>query len=350
MSHPDRARDLLEMPQAFFKYQEPLETEMRAVMGDRPLPLYRMMAYHLGWIDAQANPAINSTNLRILASLCMAANNAANGDASHSLPAAVATELVHNFYLIHNDLQDGNPQRNGKDALWWVWGPAQAINAGDGMHALARQSLFRLKARGFSDEAVFHAIAMLDEASLKLCEGQFMDITFQERVDVSVKSYLKMIEDRTGAMMACALKLGALTASADSRIIDAFGKAGVKLSLAYQIQQDVSGLWRKTPEKSPAQASMLNKKKTMPVAYGMEKAGVREKRQIGEIYLKRVLENPDIQKVTSVLETLDVRQDCIKMAEQFYKESMSLVESTGLPSEELKELAQYLAFGDYREN
>lgn len=337
----------MELPQVFRKYQDIVEENMRSALAARTLPLYRMMSYHLGWIDAQGNPISNSSNVRTLATLCMAANNATDGEASRAIPAAIATELVHNFYLIHNDLQDGNPQHNGRDAIWWVWGPAQAINAGDGMHALARQSLFHLKERGFSDETVFNAIAILDEANLKLCEGQFLDISYQEKANVSVRSYLRMAEDKTGAMISCALKLGALTASAEGNVINTLGQAGIRLGLACQIRDDVTALWGNDPQASQRKASVLNKKKTLPIALGMEKASAHEKRLLGEVYLKRVLEPPDIEKITSVLETLDVRQDCIKISWQFYNESISLIESTGLKEyEELNEVAHYLAFGD----
>ena len=114
------------------------------------MPLYRMMSYHMGWEEAEGHPGGAFTVGRVHGVLCLLACSAAGGDIHVAKPAAAAVELVRNFCQIHDDVQAGNPQRNNRDAVWWVWGPAQAINAGDGMHALARLALFGLKQNGIS--------------------------------------------------------------------------------------------------------------------------------------------------------------------------------------------------------
>ena len=335
------------LSQVFLRYSEQIEAEMRQVVDSRPLPLYRMMSYHMGWIDDQGNRLNNNGGERILSTLCLLACEAAGGNLKTALPAAVAVELVYNFSLIHNDLQDGNPQRQGRDTVWWLWGPAQAINAGDGMHALARLSLFWLKDMGVSDETVFRAIQILDEASLRLCEGQFLDISYQERIDVGVKTYLNMIEDRTGALMRCSLKLGALLASARADIIDALELFGNKLGLASQIRDDIVGLWGDRSSEGIPSSNILNKKKTLPVVYGLEKADVKDKRRLGEVYFKRVLEPQDVEQIAKLLDGVGAREYCQEMAEMFYSEALQALDDSGLPLEstrELREAAQYLVY------
>ncbi len=336
----------MNLPQFFSKYANQIEAAMREVLDDRSLPLYHMMSYHLGWVDSLANTISNGGKPRVLATLCLISNDAAGGDVQKALPAAISMEMVYNSYLIHNDLQDGVPQRDGRDTVWWLWGPAQAINTGDGMHALARQTLFRLKSIGLSDETVFRAVHLLDQSSLKLCEGQFLDISYQERLDVTVDSYLKMIDDRTASLMSCAFKLGPLTALAEDSTIEAFGLFGAKLGMAYQVQKDIKAHWGDDSERSSLSGGVLSKKKTLPVVYGMEKANVRDKRRLGEVYFKRVLEPKDLETIATVLEEIGVREDCQKMAETFYKEAMGALDSTNLSPEAvgaLKGVASFLA-------
>ncbi len=336
------------MPQVFLRYRDSIEAEIHAALDGRSLPLYRMMSYQLGWIDEQGNPLYNKGRDRLLATLCLLACEATGGNPQTALPAAVAVELVHNFALIHRDLQDGNPRSQRRDSVWWVWGPAQAINAGDGMHALARLALFRLKDMGLSDETVFASIHILDEASLQLCEGQFTDISYRERIGIGVQAYLKMIEGRSGVLLGCALKLGALLASARDGLVDALGAFGEKVGVASHIRDDILALWGRRTTGDTPNIDILNKKKTLPVVYGLEKADIREKRQLGEVYLKRVLEPQDIEKIAAVLDRLEAREYCEKTAERFYKEALKALDDLRLPpwaTGELKEMAHYLVYG-----
>ena len=132
-----------------------VEDALRDAVAGRDLPLYDMMAYHLGWTGDPGEPGPVRPRLRALGALCLLACRAAGGDARLALPAAAAVELVVNFCEIHADVQAGAPVRGVRETVWWKWGPAQAINAGDGMHALARLTLFGLQDAGLSAEDTF---------------------------------------------------------------------------------------------------------------------------------------------------------------------------------------------------
>ena len=114
-----------------------VEGELRDLFSTRQMPLYRMMAYHLGWEDEQGNAREPAPAERSHGVACLTACYAAGGDQEVGLPAAASVELVNSFCQVHDDVQGGHPKRHDRDAVWWVWGPAQAINTGDGMHALA---------------------------------------------------------------------------------------------------------------------------------------------------------------------------------------------------------------------
>ena len=329
----------------FDRFADQIEAELREIIESRPMPLYRMMSYHLGWIDEQGNPLTGGGREGIRSTLCLMACEAAGGDPAKAMPAAAAIELAHNFYLIHDDVQDGNPQRDNRASVWWHWGPAQAINAGDGMHALARLSLFRLKEKGLSDDLIFRGIQFLDEACLKLCEGHYLDISYQESITITVNSYFTMIEGKAGALVEGAMKLGALVASQDDALIEAMGLCGKKLGMASQVREDILDTWSPTSPDSPPVGKILNKKKTLPVLYAIETGKLSDKRELGEIYFKRVLEPQDVGKMVAVLDRVGAREYCQGVLTQLYQEALESLDSSGLSPEAtqgIREAAQYM--------
>jgi geranylgeranyl diphosphate synthase type I len=310
-----------------------VDAELSSIISSREMPLYRMMSYHMGWDDRRGPVDTPSSQERTHGLLCLLACRAAGGDIDTALPAAAAVELVHNFCLIHDDVQGGNPKRDDRDAVWWVWGPAQAINAGDGMHALARLALFRLLQRSVSSPTLFRALQLLDEASLKTCEGRFLDLEAQERIDLSVDGFLTMASGKTGALVSCAMKLGALVASEDQKLIDALGMCGEKLGVAMQMYADLREIWRDGPDELQASFEAMNKKKLFPVVYALENASISEKRRMGEIYFKRVLEPGDLVKLREVLEGLGARDGCERMIQRYRQEALDSLEAAGISSE-----------------
>ena len=308
-----------------------VDAELRDIVDARDFPLYRMMSYHMGWRDAAGQPAPHAPPadrargvLTLMAFAAAAATtpsdapNAPDGDGiapdiNICLPAAAAVELVDKFTEIHDDIQEGSPQRNARDAVWWTWGPAQAINAGDGMHALGRLALFRLLDRGVDPDLVFRAVQIMDEAALKTCEGRFRDLEAQERIDLSVDASIAIAADKTGALISAAMQLGAAIANAPDAAVAALGECGKNLGVAIQIRADINAIWRAPDPESPAPA-VMNKKKLIPVVCAIENAAIRQKRQLGDIYFKRVLDPEDAQKLRALLETLNARQQSETLA------------------------------------
>ena len=309
-----------------------IETSLRATLQDRSEPLYRLMEYHMGWVDehglAQAPPSAP----RLHASWCLLTCSLLGGDVQRALPAATAVELVHHFSLIHDDIQNGNPERDRRPAVWWHWGPGQAINAGDGLHALARLALFRLSCADVPHEAVLQATRILDQACLALCEGQYTDLVFQDRIDVTRAAYMRMAEARTGALIGCAAELGALLAGASDETQTAVATAGRKLGLALQVHRDVGNLWGRA-----ATGDILNKSKTLPVVYALEKGDLRTKRGLGTLYLKRVLEPTDVPGLLTILDGVGSREFCQQVVHDTFEEALALLEQQGLSPSAVRE-------------
>lgn len=309
-----------------------IEASLRSTLQDRTQPLYRLMEYHMGWVDehgiAQAPPA----SPRLHASWCLLTCSLLGGDADRALPAATAVELVHHFSLIHDDIQNGNPERDHRPAVWWHWGPGQAINAGDGLHALARLALFRLSCAGVPDDTVLEATRVLDQACLTLCEGQYTDLVLQDRIDVTRAAYMRMAEARTGALIGCAAQLGALLAGASDETQAAVATAGRKLGLALQVHREIGNLWGQS-----ATGDILNKSKTLPVVHALEQGDLRTKRELGTLYLKRVLEPADLPQLLAVLDGVGARDACRQLVRDTFEEALALLEEQGLPSTAVEE-------------
>ena len=328
----------------FERYHDALDAELERNLNQRQGLLYDMMQYQLGWVDPQGSALPRPRVPRLRPTLCLLSCEVLCGDYQSALPAAAGLELIQTFTAVHDDVQDGNPQKEEKPSVWWVWGPGQAINVGDGLHALGRAALLRLGEQGLPPGKVLKALDVLDQACIRMCEGQYMDLAFQERIDLSLAAYLKMVEDKTGALMSCAMELGALIAVDDQRIIEAFRLCGRKLGIAFQIQESILGLW-KDAEGQPPNPEVFNKKKSFPIVQLLEKGDLKTKRQLGTIYFKRVLEPSDVQEILALLEEANARETAEAAAEAYLHEAMAALEGLDLPAEGLEqigEIGQYI--------
>ena len=255
-----------------------------------------LIEYHLGWRQPDLSPARSHSGKLLRPTLVLLAAELAAGSAGtdeagraqvdeRALPAAVCIELIHNFSLIHDDIEDGDEERRHRPTLWKLWGVPQAINAGDGLFSLARMSLWVLAERGVAAPAVVRIAALIDRTCLDLCAGQFLDMRFEGHRDVSVAMYLDMIERKTAALMACATEAGARIAAPDdealARELARFGRA---LGIAFQLRDDLLGIWSADElGKTPA-GDLRRKKMTLPVLHALESASARDRHTLEAIY------------------------------------------------------------------
>ncbi|MBT9165826.1 MAG: (2E,6E)-farnesyl diphosphate synthase [Chloroflexi bacterium] len=326
------------------RYRSDIEAELRSIVGYSPLSLYHMMRYHLGWVDVSGQPQSGGKLLR--PSLCLLSCESVGGDWHLALPAAAAVELVHNFSLIHDDIQDESRERRGKPTVWSVWGQPQAINTGDAMHTLARLALLRLEQRGAAPEKILSAVRLLDETCLRLCEGQYLDMSYEERLDISIADYLEMISLKTAALFECSLKLGALLGTDDERVIEGMGRFGNNLGLAFQIQDDVLGIWGE----DESAGDLLKKKKTLPVIYGIQRAEPEQRAGLLHIYGEERIVERDIVRVVEVLDGLGARRYASDVAGQYCQRALAELEEASIcPSakDQLRSLAQFMLEREY---
>jgi geranylgeranyl diphosphate synthase type I len=221
-----------------------LEQELRAAVPTvERSGVYTMLRYHLGWVDRQGRALEGGTRgKRLRPNLLLMAAEAAGGDPAVAVPAAAAVELLHNFSLIHDDIQDRSDTRHGRPTVWTEWGIAQAINAGDAMHALAALAAMRCAARGADPRVALEVADLLHECCLRLVEGQYLDLEFERRDDVTPEQYMEMIDGKTAALIAASIEMGALIGGAGDRRSHwrAFGQ---DIGRSFQIVDDVLGVW-----------------------------------------------------------------------------------------------------------
>ena len=294
----------------FSRYLPPIETEMRRVLdvqGDLLIGHYDMLRYHMGWVDAQRQPAKVNSGKRVRPVLVLLACEAAGAPADHALPTAAAVELLHNFSLIHDDIEDDSPTRRHRPTVWALWGRPQAINAGDAMFTLARTALAGLSARGLPAEETLQAYHIFDETCLRLTEGQYLDMSFENRMDVTVDEYLTMIDGKTAALVGASLELGALVGRAAPDTRQRLAEFGRHLGLAFQVQDDILGIWGdEALTGKSAESDILTRKKSLPVIYALQSP------EIGPALAERYTQSMEIADIPEVLELLLRRGSAIR--------------------------------------
>ncbi|MCX6068414.1 MAG: polyprenyl synthetase family protein, partial [Chloroflexi bacterium] len=216
-----------------------------------------------GWTGENAGP--EATGKRIRPLLVLLASAASGGNWQSALPAAAAVELLHNFSLIHDDIQDNSDKRRGRSTVWVKWGMPQAINAGDGLFVLSNLAITDL-ITSYPAEIVVKAAQILHETCLDLTRGQYLDISYENRLDLGVEDYWPMISGKTAALLSSCCQIGALLGTSDESTLEAYRSFGHYLGLAFQVQDDILGIWGNEAVTGKSVASDLVKgKKSLPV-------------------------------------------------------------------------------------
>ena len=335
----------MQAPAALARYRRELDGYLRVhVSRLGPAVLNRMVRYHLGWEGEDGTPADHSGK-GLRPSLCLLACEAVGGDWRRALPAAAAVELVHNFSLVHDDIQDRDRKRRDRPTVWSIWGEAQAINAGDALLALARLALLRLQETGVSAGMVVQAARLLDDRTLEMVEGQVMDLGFEECLQVGGDAYLLMIGKKTGALFDCALSLGALAGGAAAPAVAALGRCGRELGIAFQVRDDMLGVWgAESRTGKQTAADIRRRKKSLPVIYALSQAQGAALEGLRSVYGKPELDEADVSRVLACLDEVGAQDYCGRVAAEHREAALAELDAMEVKSENIAELRQTAAF------
>ena len=253
-----------------------LERQVCRLDEARTRPFYEMLTYHMGWTGEGAGPEATGKRIRPLMLLFSVA--ACGTEWLHAVSAAAAVELVHNFSLVHDDIQDNSDKRRGRTTLWKIWGMPMAINAGDALFVLSNQAIMDLS-NNYPAETVVKSATVLHNTCLDLTRGQFLDMSYEERNDLGVEDYWPMIANKTAALLSACCHIGSILGGAEESKQDAYRSFGHALGMAFQVQDDILGIWGDEAITGKSAASdLVEGKKSLPVLHGLSQGGKFAKR------------------------------------------------------------------------
>jgi geranylgeranyl diphosphate synthase, type I len=223
-----------------------------------------MVRYHFGY----GEPGAPRRGKRLRPQLLLHVALAEGGDLDQALDAAAAVEILHNYSLVHDDIEDRDELRHGKQTLWARYGVAHAVNAGDSLCALSYLSLLQTGA-GPPDRAAL-MLRVLHEANLEMCEGQGLDIAFESRASVTMEEYHAMIAGKTAALFGAASELGALASGAPPERARNYSALGRAYGVAFQVRDDVLGTWGSSEVTGkPSGGDIARRKWSFPVVWAL---------------------------------------------------------------------------------
>jgi geranylgeranyl diphosphate synthase type I len=312
---------------------------MRVVGSTDPVTagVYEMVRYHLG-LDGSG-----STGKRMRPLLGLLAYASITGEHERALPGAAAVELGHNFSLVHDDIEDDDRERRHRPTLWALHGIPQAINTGDMLFSLSRVALHRLTDLGFPDRTVLRLMRLYDRTCVALCEGQYLDIWMADHDDsLSVELYFDMIGRKTAALISASIEAGAVLATEDEAVIERYRAFGWDLGVAFQLNDDLLGIWGNELATGKEPTDVARRKKTLPVIYAFEHAGPDDRARLAELYANGLLGPEHVAEITTILERAGARDYTRDQARLHRDRALAALDAAGTlerePRERLEEI------------
>jgi geranylgeranyl diphosphate synthase type I len=311
------------------------------VNNDILLKMYGQMQYHLGWVDQQLRPDDGYPGKLLRPKLLLLSYELAWAQGQNpstnplalslrpALPAAAAVELAHNFTLLHDDIQDGDVERRHRPTVWSLWGIPQAILVGDALLALTRLHLWKVLDEGVEPATALNIAKLFDTALLKLTEGQHLDMSFEQQQQVSLSSYKEMISRKTALLMSCATEMGATLGTCNQEIIEDLARFGHALGLAFQVRDDMLGVWATEREsgKLPL-GDIYRRKKSLPILHAFQYAQPDDRQVMTRIYNQDApITQEQAQEVLAIFVRTQTREYCNQfLAQQCHQARSALAQ------------------------
>ncbi len=334
------------LPEIFHHYRADVSQALRDGLSGDGNRVYDMLRYYLGWVDTDGTPCVATEGKALRPTLCLFACEATGGSVRTAMPAAVGLEFIHNFSLIHDDIQDLDETRHHRRTLWAVWGIPKAVVAGNVLRILADTSLEGLVYEGVAVEQALAVVGLLTEAYLNMIEGQYLDLSYEGRPGIGLDDYMDMISLKTGALIRGSLNLGALLGTRDVATIEAFRTCGRALGYAFQIRDDYLGVWGdEDATGKPVGADIRRKKNSFPVVYAMSQAAADDRTILEGIYRKEDLNDEDVTEVLDVMDRVRVKDHAQSLTAEYCETALAALESVELtPStyQQMEELVHFL--------
>ncbi len=302
---------------------EAIEKELKHQVARLDQPrnrqFHEMLTYHMGWTGEGAGLHAAGKRIRPLLTLLVVAassfvdkgNESGNGVYwLRAVSSAAAIELIHNFSLVHDDIQDNSVMRRGRPTVWAKWGAPMAINVGDALFVIANQAVLDL-AKYYPAEIVVKAAWILNENCLDLTRGQYLDMSYEKRKDLGMEDYWPMIGGKTSALLSSCTHIGALLGYANESKQESYRLFGYHLGRAFQVQDDILGIWGdETVTGKSTAGDLVEGKNSLPILFALEKNGEFAKR-----WRRGPIKDNDVLEVSALLEDEGAREYAEKLSE-----------------------------------
>ncbi len=339
-----------ELPGMFAEYRADIGAALREALCEDDA-VYNLLRYYMGWVDPEGNPASGTEGKYLRPTLCLFSCEAIGGRREHAMPAAAALELIHNFSLIHDDIQDKDETRHHRKTLWAIWGISKALVAGNVLRIVADSTLDDLQSKGVPLGRVLAVVNQLTQAYLEMIEGQYLDISFEGQSEIGLKQYLDMIARKTGALIRCSFTMGALIGSPDAEVVGAFRDSGRALGFIFQVRDDILGIWGDEESTGkPVGADIRRKKNSFPVVYAMSEARGADRRRLLGIYSKGEPDDRDVEDALHIMEGLNVQEHAHDLAVEEGEvavEALAAVEMGEWARCEYENLVEFLLYREH---
>jgi len=315
------------------QYRNSLEKES---FSGQPPELYEPITYMMELGGKRLRPV-----------LLLMACDAFGGDIESAISAAHAVEIFHNFTLVHDDIMDGAEIRRGKDTIWNIWGEDTAILVGDTMFAMAIEQMLKTDHPKSKE-----MLSCFLQVSKQVCEGQQLDMNFEEAGNTTIPDYLGMIRLKTAVLLASSLKLGAILAGANDKDLENIYEFGINTGLAFQLKDDLLDVFGNVDRfgKMPG-GDILSDKKTFLLLKALTIADEADKKII-EDYIGEGSDDPEqkIMDITTLYARLNLDKITITEMERHFERAEYHLERVSLPEEkkaEMLSLAQKMMYRDH---
>lgn len=279
---------------------------------------------------------------RIRPLLCLIAADMFSEDVNKAKSAAIAVEVLHNFTLLHDDIMDQSPLRRGKETVYKKFNSNKAILSGDTMFALAYKYLLN-----YDKDIVKDLVEILTQSSIEVCEGQAFDMEFETRNDVSIEEYINMIRLKTGVLLSCALRLGAVTANCTKENIHLLDEFAQNIGIAFQIQDDILDCWSDLEIFGKVTGKdIIDNKKTFLYLKALEIGTERQQNILKELFSSKNFEPTQKEQVVkSIYEELKIQELAKKEMAHYHNLAIQSLEKINIDETRkanLKEFAEKL--------
>ncbi len=329
------------------KYIPDVEHTIKDYLSEAPPFIGGVIRYHFGWADQNFEPEKSESGKMLRPVLCLLVMDALTGNYKKVLPAAAAIEMIHNFTLLHDDIEDGDLERRGRPTAWAIWGNPLAINVGDYLYTLAFKSLFRLDNAHFSFKKIFLVQQLIADSCLILTTGQDLDLRFEQSQDVTAGMYLDMVYRKTGALLEASILTGAILGTSDPQLIKNYRGFARNIGIAFQIRDDILGIWGDAAKTGKSVDNDLRrKKKTLPIIYMLNKAtGDRRKKLLALYADNALLTASEISFVRQSLAWVEAHTYAQQSADRYIQDAfgaLKRIDISNQPQAELETIARFL--------